>query len=152
MSSLVSGYLPALGIGVGVLCVVAYYRLFKTRRTLAPRPAGVAVARWTGSCKTSFVTRAWTAQLEFFEWGIRVSGLWPWSLILPIFEFRYHELLNVQRVKWWLTEGVLLRTDGPAAPLVFITTRASQILVQFAMRGVSVEQEVAGLTRADLQH
>jgi hypothetical protein len=150
---LVSGYITSLGTAVaGVLAVVAYNRLFRTRRLLAPRPVGPALAMWTGGVKTAFARGSWgTAQLELFDWGIRVSGLWPWKLMLPTIEVRYHELRNVRRVKWQLSEGVLLRTDGSAVPLVFLTTRAPQILVQFAMRGVSVEQEVARLKRTDLR-
>jgi hypothetical protein len=150
---LVTGHITWLWtIVFGVLAVVGYSRLFRTRRLLAPRPVGAAVARWTGGVKIAFLRASWgTAQLELFDWGIRVSGFWPWKLMLPTVEVRYQELRNVQRVRWQLTEGVLLRTDGSAVPFAFLTTRAPQILVQFAMRGVAVEQEVARLKRADLR-
>ena len=149
-----SGYIISLGAAIAVVMGVrAYYQRLKMQRTLAPPPVGTAVARWTGSYKTgpaaSPWSRAYQAQLEFFDWGVRVSSCWPWKRVLPIWEFRYQELRNVQHVRWPpLGEGVLLRTDAPEDPRVFITTHASQILVQFAMRGVSIEQEVVRLKKA----
>ena len=150
---------PAVIIWLGTLVigVLAYYRLFATRRTLTPRPGGALAARWTGGYKSGYktgrVTSTWgTAQLEMFDWGIRVSGYWLWKLILPTWEVRYQEVRSAQHVRWPIgNQGVLLRTDGSAMPIVFSTTRVPQILVQLAMRGVSVEQEVARLKLIDLR-
>lgn len=148
-----SGVIAALGTAAaGVAGIVAYYRRFTPQRRPAPPPVGEVVSRWLGWYKTGPVispwTRAYHAQLEFFDWGIRVSACWPWQQMLPTWEFRYQELRYVQLARWPpLREGVRLSTDASAAPLVFITTHAAQILVQFAMRGVSVEQEVARMGR-----
>jgi hypothetical protein len=149
---LIPGYI--ISLGSPVVGTFAYYRLFTTRRARTlTLPVGAAVASWTGGYKIRFGGRSgWgNAQLELFDWGVRVSGLWALKLIVPTWEVRYHELRSVQSVRWPVgNQGILLRTDGSAVSLVFVTTRAPQILVQFAMRGVSVEQEVARLKRTDL--
>lgn len=152
---MVPGYIISLGTAVaGVSGISAYYRRLRAERRPSPPPVGEALSRWPGSYKTGPVTSPWTrafrAQLEFFDWGIRVSASWPWQQAMPTWEFRYQELQSVQQVRWLpLGQGVLLSADGSAVPHVFITTHAPQILVQFAMRGVSVGQQVARLRRTD---
>lgn len=46
--------------------------------------------------------------------------------------------------------GVLMRTDGSAAPLVFVTLRDSEVLEALAARGVPVDHSVTRLRQADL--
>jgi hypothetical protein len=123
-------------------------------RTLTPPMTGAVLARWTGGYKTRFLFSAsGTAQLELFDWGIRVSGLGLlFKQMLPRWEVRYHELRTVQHVRWRIfVEGVLLRTDGSALPLLFISTRCGEILAELARRGVPVDNELARLNRSDLR-
>jgi hypothetical protein len=144
---LVPGYI--ISLGTAVVGAAAYYWLITARRTraLTPPALGAPLAHWTGGCKSRFATSTWgTAELELFDWGVRVSGFWPWKLMLPTWEVRYHELRSAQHVRWPIeNQGILFRTDGSAVPLVFSTTRGPQILVHLAMRGVPVEQKVARL-------
>lgn len=162
---MVLGYV--ISLGTAVVGAAAYYWLNTMRRTraLTPPALGAALAQWTGGYKTgfglpylwngaAFGTSTWgTAELELFDWGVRVSGFWPWKLMLPTWEVRYHELRSAQHVRWPIAnQGILFRTDGSAVPLVFSTTRGPQILVHLAMRGVPVEQKVARLSwGADLR-
>jgi len=54
-------------------------------------------------------------------------------------------------IKWPIANsGVLMRTEGSAAPLVFVTLRDREVLDALAARGVPVDRSVTRLRQVDL--
>ncbi len=145
----------ALGIYALVVtaATIAGFRWFagkSTRRLSSAQETPVAV--WKGGLRTRMVNAtAGTAKLELFEWGLRISGRGLWRVVAPIWEARYQELTNAQAVRWPIANpGVLMRTDGSAVPIVFVTHRGREVLDALEARGVPVNRSVARLRQADL--
>lgn len=115
-------------------------------------PATPPLASWGGGLRTRTLSgSSGTARLELFDWGVRVrtSGLFGWLGLS--WEVRYSELVQARLITYPIANrGVLLRTDGSAAPLAFTTFRGPEILDQLAAHGVAVDRSVTSLRRADL--
>jgi hypothetical protein len=145
----------ALGV-IALVIVVAAITLFRRRSAKSSRtvsvPEETPAAVWKGGLRTQTVNAtSGTARLELFDWGVRVRGRGLWRVLLPTWEARYRELATAQLIKWPIANsGVLMRTDGSAAPLVFVTLRDREVLDALAARGVPVDRSVARLRRVDL--
>jgi hypothetical protein len=145
----------ALGVfaSVVVIATIAYFRWWpgKSSRFVSVSEGAPAVV-WNGGLRTQTVhATSGTARLEMFDWGVRVRGRGMWRRLLPTWEVRYGELTTAQVMRWPIANsGVLMRTDGSAAPLVFVTLRDSEVLEALAVRGVPVDHSVTRLRQADL--
>lgn len=150
MSGIVAGVCAA----AVVIATIALFR-FQTRKY--SRSVSISeeqrVAVWTGGIKTgSLSSTLGTARLELFSWGIRVRGLGLWRPVLPNWDARYGELRLAQHVKWRIANsGILMRTDGSVAPIVFTTLCWSEVLDALEARGVAVDRTGDRLRMADLQ-
>jgi hypothetical protein len=138
----------------GAIATIAFIVLLArwSRRTLALPDEGPPVAAWNGGLHTRTINATvGIVRLEMFSWGIRVRGNGPARWLVPVWEVRYEELVKAQLVTFPVANrGVLMRTNGAAVPLVFITFRGHEILGQLEARGVPTDRAVARLYRAEL--
>src|SRR5690348_16199982 len=88
----------------------------------------------TGSVSTPI------GRLEFFNWGIRMgAGGRLTQRLIPIWEARYDELAMAQRVSAPIANhGVRFSTPDHAEPIVFWSSRYSEILDHLDTHGVPV--------------
>jgi hypothetical protein len=143
----------AAGALIVVVVTVAFFRRLSsgTSRTVAV-PAGTALASWRGGVKTRTVSGAGrVARLELFDWGVQVrsAGLFTWLGFT--WQARYAEMARAQLIRFPVANrGVLLRTDGCAAPLVFVTHHDRDVIDLLQAHGVPVDRSAARLRPDDL--
>lgn len=97
-------------------------------------------------------TTAPLARLEFFSWGIRLSGrVRRARWILPPWEARYEELATIRPVSIMLrTGGIRLAVKDSADAVVFWSAVSTEILNRLAAHGVPTERQVTRLRAGDL--
>ena len=137
---------------VVVVTIIFFRRLsFRTARTLTV-PTGTPAVSWRGGVKTRTVYGAGkVVRLELFDWGVRVrsTGLFRWLRFT--WEARYAELAKAQLIRYPVANrGVLLRTGGSAAPLVFVTRHDRDVIDHLEARGVPIDRSATWLRPADL--
>ena len=83
------------------------------------------------------------AQLEFFDWGIRLQRTLFKSR--DYYEIRYEELTEVRLTGKMIRRGIRFHTSFLPQPLTFITVDYREILDRLEQRGIPVNRNAASL-------
>jgi len=84
------------------------------------------------------------AQLEFFDWGIRLQRM-HFKLLGDCFEIRYNELTEARQAGKMIRRCVRFHTDVLPYLLTFVSVEYLEILEQLERRGVPVNRNAAPL-------
>jgi hypothetical protein len=137
------GVLVPLGFA-GVIVGLRRNAVRLTRRIAVPQADPAVTFRGGFWSRITGGTKGYRAKLEFFDWGIRLRGSKLGGFLLPVYEIRYHELIDVQMVATRLRHGIRLRSEALPAPMNFETYRDTipRIVVQLEERNVPVNRQV----------
>jgi len=86
------------------------------------------------------------AQLEFFDWGIRLQRMHR-KFIGDYYEIRYDELTSVRQAGKINRHGIRFYADVLADSLTFVTVDYLEIFEQLERRGVQVDRNAERLTK-----
>ena len=128
--------------GLGAVAAASGWRwLSKSASRTVDVPRGAPIALFTGggiSC-SAMNSDNWTAQLELFDWGIKISGAGPLELLVPTWEARYDELIGTGLLTTPFSgrPGVWFRARGTLDAVVYWTRDGQDILAWLGHQGVT---------------
>jgi hypothetical protein len=144
----------ALLVVLLLLCVSGLFiwtRLAATNRRIIDAPAGKLEEHfWGGVMCRHVITSGSLAQLELFDWGIRLRGIPISRWIVPTWEARYDEMSIAELVALPQSRiAVWFRLRGDPSTIAFLCDRSSQILPVLEKHGVPVNRAVTMIRRVD---
>jgi hypothetical protein len=100
-------------------------------------------------CK-GLTTSGIMVRFEFFEWGIRISGILPSRWIVPTWEARYDEIAIAELVSSPFSRiAVWLRLRGEPGGMGFLTEHSQDIMSRLQKRGVPVNRAMTRIKKVD---
>jgi hypothetical protein len=134
-----------------LMCGVLAFVQFRRVAAQSTRNTGTSdVPTFVGGLRTRTMRASFgLAQMEFFDWGIRLEGRSRFvSSALPTWEAGYRDLTKAQLVSVpFGTRGVRLFADGLPDPVVFSTPAGALILDRLQAHGVPVDRSLTRLWR-----
>ena len=85
------------------------------------------------------------AQLEFFDWGVRLQTKTLFGRLGDCYEIRYEELAEAGLVGKMVSRGIRFRAEFLPERLIFLTVDAREILDRLEQRGVTVNRNITSL-------
>jgi hypothetical protein len=96
------------------------------------------------------ITSGTLAQLEFFDWGVRLRGIAVSRWIVPTWEATYEELAIAELVSLRSSRiAVWLKLRGDAGGIAFLSYHSTEILPLLEGNGVPVNRALATIRRVD---
>jgi hypothetical protein len=150
----------ALLVVLVLLCVsglVIWTRLAATNTRIIDVPTGTSGTSgeleehfWGGVMCRHVITSGSLAQLEFFDWGVRLRGMLISRWIVPTWEARYDEMSIAELVALPQSRiAVWFKLRGDPSTIAFLCDRTSQILPVLEKHGVPVNRAVRMIRRVD---
>jgi hypothetical protein len=100
-------------------------------------------------CK-ALTTSGSLVRFEFFDWGVRISGIAVSRWLVPTWEARYGELAVAQLVASPFSRtAVWLRLQGDSGGMGFLSERSEEILRRLEKREVPVDRALTRIKRVD---
>ncbi len=100
-------------------------------------------------CKT-LTTSGLLVRFEFFDWGVRISGIAPSRWVIPTWEARYDELAVAELVASPFSRvAVWLRLRGEPDGMGFLSGYSEEILRRLEQREVPINRAVTRIKRVE---
>ncbi len=131
--------------------MVTWVRRARSCARVIGAPAGELEAVFRGGimCK-SLTTSGSMVRFEFFDRGIRISGMLLSRWVVPTWEARYDELAIAEVVATAFSRNaVWLRLRGEPGGMGFLSAYSKEILRRLAEHEVPVNRAVARIKRVD---
>jgi len=100
-------------------------------------------------CKT-LTTSGLLVRFEFFDWGVRISGIAPSRWVIPTWEARYDELAVAELVASPFSRvAVWLRLRDEAGGMGFLSGNSEEILRRLEKSDVPINRAVTRIKRVE---
>jgi hypothetical protein len=118
---------------------------------LVGAPAGEREAVFHGGIMSkTLTTSGLLVKFEFFDWGVRISGIAPSRWVIPTWEARYDELAMAELVASPFSRvAVWLRLRGESGGMGFLSQHSEQILRMLGQQEVPVNRAVTRIKRVE---
>ena len=115
----------------------------------APASQREAVFHGGIMCKT-LTTSGLLVKFEFFDWGIRISGIAPSRWVIPSWEARYDELAVAELVASPFSRvAVWLRLRGEPGGMGFLSQHSEEILRRLGRQDVPINRAITRVKRVE---
>ena len=120
-------------------------------RTIGAPPEGGSDALFRGGVMARHIMTSGTlARLEFFDWGVRLSGTVLARWIVPTWEATYDQLAIAELVSLPASRiAVWLRLRGEAHAIGFLTMDSRDILTLLQQHDVPVNRAITQVRRVE---
>jgi len=118
---------------------------------LVGAPAGEREAVFHGGIMSkTLTTSGLLVKFEFFDWGVRISGIAPSRWVIPTWEARYDELAMAELVASPFSRvAVWLRLRAESGGIGFLSQHSEQILRMLGQQEVPVNRAVTRIKRVE---
>jgi hypothetical protein len=126
---------------------LSFRRLLAVAARSAMMPDTVLEAAFRGRLSTTLVHA--DAQLDLFDWGIRLHSTWRlFRRLVPVWEACYTDLATVQLIQGFGGYGVRLESNAGTGAVVLWTRRYDEVMDRLANHEVPVDRQMKSLKRA----
>ena len=135
----------------GISGFAAWIRRAAANRRTIDAPAGASDARFHGGVMARHIMTSGTlARLEFFDWGVRLSGITLARWIVPTWEATYDQLAIAELVTLPASRiAVWLRLRGETRAIGFLTMDSRDILTLLQQHDVPVNRAITRVRRVE---
>jgi hypothetical protein len=144
----------SLGVVIALAAVsgfAAWIRRAAANRRTIDAPAGGSDALFRGGVMARHIMTSGTlVRLEFYDWGVRLSGTMLARWIVPTWEATYDQLAIAELVSLPASRiAVWLRVRGEEHAIGFLTMESRDILTLLQHHDVPVNRAITQVRRVD---